>query len=106
VLCPNWGPLQVKSRPKLWQGAWSPQQRFTQADVKAVVEYARMRAVRVMIEFDMPGHAASWCTGYGNFDIFFGPFLTCFSRVSQRYNIAKTCAAHRKLPYICICICV
>jgi hexosaminidase len=28
------------------------------------VEYGRARGVKIMIEFDMPGHAASWCTGY------------------------------------------
>ena len=45
-------------------GAFSPQERYTQADIAAVVEYARLRGVRVMVEFDMPGHAASWCAGY------------------------------------------
>jgi len=28
------------------------------------VEYGHYRGVRVMVEFDMPGHASSWCTGY------------------------------------------
>ena len=29
-----------------------------------LVEYGRQRSVKVMIEFDMPGHAGSWCVGY------------------------------------------
>jgi len=57
-------PFESKTRPKLWDAAYSPQQRYTQADVAAVIEYARLRAVRVMVEFDMPGHAGSWCKGY------------------------------------------
>lgn len=57
-------PMQSRSSPKLWNGAYSPQERYTQSDVAAIVEYARLRGVRVMVEFDMPGHAASWCAGY------------------------------------------
>jgi len=57
-------PFQVKSSPKLWNGAYSEVERYTQEDVAAIVEYARLRGVRVMVEFDMPGHGASWCVGY------------------------------------------
>eukprot|EP00908_Phaeocystis_cordata_P018122 Transcript_29514.p2 GENE.Transcript_29514~~Transcript_29514.p2 ORF type:complete len:586 (-),score=168.89 Transcript_29514:155-1849(-) len=56
-------PFEVKSHPKLWDAAHLPSQRYTQADVAGIVEYARMRGVRVMVEFDVPGHAESWCEG-------------------------------------------
>ncbi len=46
-------PMQSFTHPKLWQGAWSLQERYTQADIASVVEYARLRGVRVMVEFDM-----------------------------------------------------
>ena len=48
--------------------------------------------MRVMVEFDMPGHAASWCTGYGNFDM----NLDRLSRFAALYR--QTCAAWRTLP--------
>merc|ERR1711862_872104 len=57
-------PMESKVRPKLWQGAHSPQERYLQSDIADIVEYARQRGVRVMVEFDMPGHAAAWCKGY------------------------------------------
>jgi hexosaminidase len=57
-------PFQSRSSPRLWDGAFSPSERYTQADVVSVVEYARLRGVRVMVEFDMPGHNDAWCAGY------------------------------------------
>jgi hexosaminidase len=57
-------PFQSRSSPRLWEGAFSPSERYTQADVASVVEYARLRGVRVMVEFDMPGHNDAWCAGY------------------------------------------
>ena len=53
-------PFEVKSHPKLWTAAYAPSQRYTQADVASIVEYARLRGVRAIVEFDMPGHAQSW----------------------------------------------
>jgi hypothetical protein len=52
------GPLSSVCR--LWSGAYSSQEKYSQADVKQLVEYARARGVRVMIEFDMPG---GWMNG-------------------------------------------
>ncbi|KAL6069951.1 Beta-hexosaminidase [Balamuthia mandrillaris] len=57
-------PLESASFPALWDGAYSPMERFTLDDVASIVEYARQRGVRVMVEFDVPGHAGSWCAGY------------------------------------------
>lgn len=67
-------PFESKTHPKLWNGAYSSQERYTQEDVAAIVEFARLRGIRVMVEFDVPGHAKSWCAGYPEVC----PSSTCF----------------------------
>ncbi len=37
---------------------------YTQAEMKGLVEYARLRGIMVVPEFDLPGHARSWFAGY------------------------------------------
>ena len=37
---------------------------YTQAQIKEVVNYANERGIRVMPEFDIPGHATAWMVGY------------------------------------------
>eukprot|EP00948_MAST-09A_sp_MAST-9A-sp1_P001530 g1530.t1 len=74
-------PFQSKTYPNLWNGAWSEYEKYTQDDIKSIVEYARLRGVRVIVEFDVPGHAASWCTGYPEIC----PSTTC----QQPLNVAN-----------------
>ena len=74
-------PFQSKTYPKLWDGAYSEVEKFTQNDIATIVEYARLRGIRVMVEFDVPGHAASWCKGYPEIC----PSTTCL----QPLNVAN-----------------
>ena len=61
--------FRVESRrfPKL-NTAGSDGQYYTQAEVREVIHYAAERGIRVVPEFDMPGHTTAWLAGY--------PFLT------------------------------
>lgn len=57
-------PVQSLSYPKLWEGAWAPDQRYTVADMQTVVEYARQRGVRVMLEIDGKRCGPDQCRAY------------------------------------------
>lgn len=46
-------PFESQTHPKLWQAAYSSQERYSQLDIHGVVEFARLRGVRVMVEFDV-----------------------------------------------------
>ena len=55
--------MESKLYPKL-QGMGSDGLFYTQDEVRGIVEYARDRGIRVVPEFDIPGHATSWLVGY------------------------------------------
>mmetsp|Transcript_29413 Transcript_29413/g.51568 ORF Transcript_29413/g.51568 Transcript_29413/m.51568 type:complete len:543 (+) Transcript_29413:86-1714(+) len=54
-------PINSRVDPELAEkGAWSQRERYTPEDVKSVVNYADLRGIVVVPEFDMPGHTKSW----------------------------------------------
>jgi len=65
--------VESKRYPRLQQYG-SDGLYYTQAEIRDVVAYARDRGVRVVPEFDMPGHASSWLVGYPSLGAGPGPF--------------------------------
>ena len=55
--------VESKRYPKLHQ-AGSDGLYYTQAEVREIVAYARDRGIRVVPEFDIPGHTQSWLAAY------------------------------------------
>ncbi|CAE7272190.1 HEXO1 [Symbiodinium natans] len=53
--------MPSSSHPELAEkGAWSASERYSLHDVKDIVDFAQLHGVRVIPEFDMPGHVSSW----------------------------------------------
>ena len=55
--------IESKKFPKL-QEMGSDGLYYTQNEVRDLIAYARERGIRVVPEFDMPGHATAWFVGY------------------------------------------
>ena len=62
VVDANSFPLKLDGFPELAdKGAYCPACVYTTDDVRAVVEYARQRGIRVQAEIDVPGHSGWQC---------------------------------------------
>lgn len=55
--------IESKRFPKLHQMG-SEGQFYTQDEIRRIVAYATARGIRVVPEFDIPGHSTSWFVGY------------------------------------------
>ncbi|MFN7923425.1 MAG: family 20 glycosylhydrolase [Bryobacteraceae bacterium] len=47
---------------------------YTQAEIRHIVAYAHDRGIRVLPEFDMPGHSGTWLIGYPELASVPGPY--------------------------------
>ncbi len=65
--------VESKKYPKL-HTMGSDGQFYTQEQVRDVIAYARDRGIRVVPEFDMPGHATSWLVGHPEIASAPGPY--------------------------------
>ncbi len=65
--------VESKRYPKLHQlgsnGAY-----YTQDDIRHLLAYAHDRGIRIIPEFDMPGHSATWLIGYPELGSAPGPY--------------------------------
>lgn len=52
-------PIEITAYPDMTEDAYSPNDVYTQADMKDIINYAAARGIRVIPEIDMPGHASS-----------------------------------------------
>jgi len=65
--------IESRAFPKL-TGLGSDGLFYTQEQAREIVAYARDRGIRVVPEFDMPGHTSAWFVGYPDLASAPGPF--------------------------------
>jgi hexosaminidase len=66
--------VESKVFPRLHQ-LGSDGQYYTQAEIRDVIDYATDRGIRVMPEFDVPGHSTTWVVAYPELASAPGPYV-------------------------------
>jgi hexosaminidase len=65
--------IESRTHPEL-QAAGSDGHYFTQAEMRGIIAYAADRGIRVVPEFDIPGHATSWVVSHPELASLPGPY--------------------------------
>ena len=73
--------LESKRFPKL-TSMGSEGKFYTQDEIRRIVAYATARGIRVVPEFDIPGHSTSWMVGYPELGSSPGPY-----KVEHRFGV-------------------
>jgi hexosaminidase len=77
--------VESKLYPKLTQ-AGSDGHYYTQDEIRGVIAFARDRGIRVIPEFDIPGHTTSWFPGYPELASAPGPY-----EIGRRFGVFDPC---------------
>jgi len=77
--------VECRRFPKLHQ-VGSDGNYYTQVQIKQILEYAKDRGIRVVPEFDMPGHTTSWLVGYPELASAPGPY-----QIERKWGVIDSC---------------
>jgi hexosaminidase len=73
--------VESKKFPKLHE-AGSDGLYYTQEEIHEIIAYARDRGIRVVPEFDLPGHSTAWLVGYPELASGSGPYA-----IEQKWGV-------------------
>jgi len=73
--------IESKVYPKLHEFG-SNGDYYTQDQIREIIDYAAARGIRVVPEFDIPGHTTSWFVGYPDLASAPGPYV-----IETRYGV-------------------